>query len=71
MSVIMPADTTRSCTEPNQQGGQRAKGDPVGVAVLRCPSTNVVANVVTGDTEEGHGDGPGYEGANCCEGGKE
>jgi hypothetical protein len=71
MSAVMPADTTRSCTEPNQKGGQRAKGDPVGVAVLCGPSTNVVTDVVTGHSEEGHGDGPGDEGANCCEGGKE
>jgi len=71
VSAVMPTDATRSCAEPNQQRSQSAKCNPVSVAVLRCCSTDVTADVVTGDTEESHGDDPSYEGADCREGGEE
>jgi hypothetical protein len=71
MPAVMPTDTTRSCAEPNQQGRQRAKCDPVGIAVLRRSPRDIVADVLTSDTEEGHGYNPGYEGTDCRDGREE
>jgi len=71
MSAVMPTDTARSRAETNQQSCQTAKCDPVGVPVLRSSIFDVITDMVAGDTEESHGDNPGYQGTNCCEGGEE
>jgi len=67
----MPTDSARSRAETNQQSCQTAKCDPVGVPVLRGCTRDVVTYMVAGNTEESHGDDPGYQGANGCEGGEE
>jgi hypothetical protein len=67
----MPTDSACSRAETNQQSCQTAKCDPVGVPVLRGSTLDVITNMVAGNTEESHGDNPGYQGANGCEGGEE
>jgi len=71
MSAVMPKDTARSGAEPNQQCPQRTDCDPVSIPVLRLCAPDVIANVIAGDTEEGHGNDPGYESANGGEGREE
>lgn len=67
----MPEDTTRSCAEPNQQRRQTTKCNPVSIAVLGCSSPDVIAHMVASNAEEGHGDNPGYKGADSCKRGEQ
>jgi len=68
VATVVTEHTTERSTETDEEGSECADSEPVGISIL-CLTT-VIADVLTGDTKEHHGDDPDYEGTEGGEGGE-